>query len=133
MNIKTVLLGLITTMALAFALVSPVSAMCIKGCTLEADYQVGSIGAGAGANGVLGGTIKKRFNESGSGTVNEADLTVKIDKNGIKKIDGEFRSAGYGYNENMVQSTHNGTVGTGSISGSGTIGGIRAKIDIKKN
>lgn len=114
---------------LAFA--PAASAACLLGCTqvtVDSDYSVGSI-AGAGGFSVLSGTIKKQTTYSATGTVNEADLTVKIDQNGAKKIDGTFRSAGYAVQENSVKGTG---FGSASVSASGVQGGMNVNVKVVK-
>ena len=74
----------------------------------------------------------KRTHESGSGSVNEVDIDVPIDKNGMKKLDGTVHSGAYGYNENMIKTKGAGAVGTGSIAGSYVAGGSNVDLTVKK-
>lgn len=126
---KKQVLSLFTALALATTVAAPASAACMKGCTkvtVDADYGVGSIAAAGGISGGWG--IIKQKNYSETGTVNEADLTVKIDANGVKKIDGTFRSAGYGVNTSMVRASG----ASGAISASGVTGGMDVNVKVKK-
>lgn len=125
-----------TVLSIAMALASvslfavPASAGHVQGFTLNLDYDSGSVGMAGGVNGNIGGTIKKRTSESGSGSFNEVDIDVKLNKNGIKSVDGTVRSGAYAYNENMIRTSGPGAMGSGSISGSYVRGGSNVDLSV---
>lgn len=123
-------LALAMVTALAFS--TPASADPTKGFTLNLDYEAGSYGLAGGINGNLGGTVVKRMNESGTGSVNEVDVNVKVNKNGLKNVNGTVHSGAYGYNENMIKTRGVGATATGSASGSYVKGGASVNLSVKK-
>lgn len=118
-------------LASAFAM-APAQAAPKEGFTLNLEYESGSLGLGGGLNGNIGGAIVKRTNESGSGSVNEVDINVQIDKNGMKKLDGTVHSGAYGYSENMIKTKGAGAMATGSAAGSYVVGGSNVDLTVKK-
>jgi len=120
MKMKTLLLCTISALSL---LAVPASAG--QFLSSHGKYEVGAL-SGAGGFSTASGGIVKQKTYSNTGAVAEGDLTVKLDENGVKKLDGEFHVGGFAVQQNEVKA--NGW-GSAAVSAAGSTGGFKAKVE----
>lgn len=122
MNIKSLLLSVVT--ALSFASATPALAGKF---VVDGEHYVGGVSLGGSWSDGVG--ITKQTFESESGHVSESDLSIEMDKNGLKKLQYTGRDAGYSVSENYLKGGQGGYVATGAFVG----GTIQMTTKIKKD
>lgn len=114
----------LSMMTAAQATMMPDGLMTDNTFIVDGVYSAGGLAIAGGISDGYG--IEEQTSYSGTGTINESDLVVTLDVNGLHSLDYTGHSGGYAVQENSI--TAQG--GSYSVSGSYVTGGVNLDLSV---